>query len=86
MFDGVALSKYLGVFGGLIGAGMGLPIPEEIPVVTAGAFVGHDSQAVIDATRAGEPVPPGLTHWWGADAGINEKIWKFFADHPRSKK
>jgi membrane protein DedA with SNARE-associated domain len=64
MFDGVATSKYLGVFAALIGAGMGLPIPEEIPVVTAGAFVGHDSQAVIDARRAGQPVPPGLTHWW----------------------
>lgn len=29
---------------------------------------------------------PGLTHWWATDAGINEKIWKFFADHPRPKK
>lgn len=29
---------------------------------------------------------PGLTHWWATDAGINEKIWKFFADHPRAKK
>jgi polyhydroxybutyrate depolymerase len=26
---------------------------------------------------------PGLTHWWATDAGINDKIWKFFADHPR---
>jgi polyhydroxybutyrate depolymerase len=29
---------------------------------------------------------PGLTHWWATDADINEKIWKFFADHPRGKK
>ncbi len=64
MFDGVALSKYLGVCAALIGAGMGFPIPEEIPVVTAGAFVGHDSQAMIDARRDGLPIPPGLTHWW----------------------
>jgi polyhydroxybutyrate depolymerase len=29
---------------------------------------------------------PGLAHWWATDAGINDKIWKFFADHPRGKK
>lgn len=29
---------------------------------------------------------PGLAHWWASDAGINDKIWKFFADHPRPKK
>jgi polyhydroxybutyrate depolymerase len=28
----------------------------------------------------------GLAHWWATDAGINDKIWKFFADHPRDKK
>lgn len=28
----------------------------------------------------------GLTHWWATDAGINDKIWQFFADHPRGKK
>ena len=28
---------------------------------------------------------PGLTHWWtGGD--INDRIWQFFADHPRGKK
>jgi membrane protein DedA with SNARE-associated domain len=64
MFTAVTLSKYLGVFGALVGAGFGLPIPEEIPVVTAGAFVGHDSQAVIDADRAGQPISENLTRWW----------------------
>jgi membrane protein DedA with SNARE-associated domain len=44
MFDWVAFWKYAGVVGTLIGAGFGLPIPEEIPVVTAGAMVGHDAQ------------------------------------------
>lgn len=28
---------------------------------------------------------PGLSHWWAADSGINDKMWKFFADHPRPK-
>jgi polyhydroxybutyrate depolymerase len=29
---------------------------------------------------------PDLTHWWAVDAGINDKIWKFFVDHPLPKK
>ena len=29
---------------------------------------------------------PGLTHWWATDAGINDTMWKFFADHPLTKK
>jgi len=24
-----------------------------------------------------------LNHFWAGDSGINDKIWKFFADHPR---
>lgn len=27
----------------------------------------------------------GLPHWWAGDAGINEKIWKFFEQHPLKK-
>jgi membrane protein DedA with SNARE-associated domain len=34
----IALSPYLGVFLALLLAGLGLPIPEEIPVVTAGVL------------------------------------------------
>lgn len=64
MFDALALSKYLGVLGALVGAGFGLPIPEEIPVVTAGAIVGHDVQAVLPADRGDLPIPAGLTRWW----------------------
>src|ERR1051326_2441845 len=41
--DAAAMWKYLGVFGTLLAAGMGLPIPEELPIITAGAMVGHDS-------------------------------------------
>lgn len=29
---------------------------------------------------------PGLTHWWAGDSGINDKIWKFFEEHPLDKK
>ena len=53
----VALWKYLGVFLTLLAAGLGAPIPEELPIVTAGAMVGHDAQ-----------LPPEQTHdaavWW----------------------
>lgn len=28
---------------------------------------------------------PGLGHAWATDIGINDSIWKFFADHPRRK-
>lgn len=27
----------------------------------------------------------GLPHWWAGDADINEKIWKFFEQHPLKK-
>lgn len=29
---------------------------------------------------------PGLPHWWAADKGINDDLWKFFAEHPRDRK
>lgn len=74
MFETVALSKYLGIFGTLLLAGFGFPIPEEIPIVTAGAFVGHDStedhNPELVGAIAGGPisflVPPrtGLTKWY----------------------
>jgi membrane protein DedA with SNARE-associated domain len=64
MFDVLALTKYLGILGALVGAGFGLPIPEELPVVTAGAIVGNDVQDVLAADRGGLPIPAGLTRWW----------------------
>jgi membrane protein DedA with SNARE-associated domain len=51
MFDAITISKYGGILATLILAGFGLPIPEEIPIVTAGARVGHDALDVADATR-----------------------------------
>jgi len=54
MFDAVAFSKYGGVFATLVLAGFGLPIPEEIPIVTAGAMVGHDTHDLA-AYEAGLP-------------------------------
>ncbi len=74
MFEPVALSKYLGVLGTLLIAALGVPIPEEIPIAMAGAFVGHDSTEEhndeLVGAIAGAPVsyllPPrtGLTKWY----------------------
>lgn len=44
MFDSTALYYYLGTFLALIAAGVGFPIPEELPIVTAGALVGHSTE------------------------------------------
>ncbi len=44
MLDKAALWFYLGFFSALVAAGLGFPIPEELPIVTAGAMVGHASE------------------------------------------
>ncbi|MGL6094805.1 MAG: DedA family protein [Fimbriiglobus sp.] len=76
MFDWIEIGKYLGIAGTIIATGFGLPIPEEIPIVTAGAMVGHDAQppteAVPLAGLAGGAAHPaylanhavGLTKWY----------------------
>lgn len=43
MPDAATLWKYASVFAALIAAGLGVPIPEEIPVAAGGAMVGHGS-------------------------------------------
>ena len=74
LLESVAFWKYFGVVSTLVAAGFGAPIPEEIPIVTAGAMVGHDSQEryheYTAAAVAGgpgfylTPHPEGLTRWW----------------------
>ncbi len=74
MIDPVAIWKYIGVFSTLIAAGFGFPIPEEIPIVTAGAMVGHDSRDPEPMTLYGAlagsttaitvPESSGGTRWW----------------------
>jgi membrane protein DedA with SNARE-associated domain len=44
MIDSASLWVYLGVFAALVAAGLGAPIPEELPIVTAGALVGHAAE------------------------------------------
>ena len=74
MFDAIAVSKYAGVAATIILSGFGLPIPEEMPIVTAGAMVGHDSQeAAADLLNGAvgggyafhfTPEPPPAIRWW----------------------
>ncbi len=45
MPDSSALWFYLGTFAALVAAGLGFPIPEELPIVIAGAAVGHATEA-----------------------------------------
>jgi membrane protein DedA with SNARE-associated domain len=44
VFSRAALWIYLGAFLSLVAAGLGFPIPEEVPIVVAGAMVGHASE------------------------------------------
>src|SRR5580704_7578310 len=65
---------YLGVFSALIAAGFGFPIPEELPVLTAGILVGHENTAlhwyfmlpvVIAGVVIGDGVLYGIGRIWG---------------------
>lgn len=65
---------YLGVFAALIAAGFGFPIPEELPVLTAGILVGHEDTTlhwyfmlpvVIAGVVIGDGVLYGIGRIWG---------------------
>lgn len=65
---------YLGVFCALLAAGFGFPIPEELPVITAGIMVGHEDTTlrwyfmlpvVIAGVVIGDGVLYGAGRIWG---------------------
>ncbi len=77
--------SYVGVFLALLGAGMGLPIPEELPVVTGGALCGQVAGSVpqpprdVTALLALDPtagIAGGLP--WGALLHCAEHDWTEF--------
>lgn len=43
LFEWISKWGYEGVFLALLGAGFGVPIPEEVPVLCAGVLVGHEN-------------------------------------------
>ena len=76
MFDAVTVWKYVGVVGTLVASGFGLPVPEELPIVFAGAMVGHDAQSMgeygrrADAWEAFEPLADPLGAAVGGPAEV----------------
>ena len=75
MFQNLDEYGYLGVFGALIAAGFGFPIPEELPVITAGILVGHENTnlrwyimlpVVIAGVVVGDGVLYGIGRLWGS--------------------
>ena len=44
MFDLRTIYFAIGIFAALIAAGIGVPIPEELPILTAGAVAGHAAE------------------------------------------
>lgn len=65
---------YFWTFVALVAAGFGFPIPEEIPVITGGAFVGHPENhlrwwIMLPLCIAGVVISDGLLYgigrWWG---------------------
>ncbi|HEY2787074.1 MAG TPA: DedA family protein [Fimbriiglobus sp.] len=60
MFTNFAQYGYVGVFAALLAAGFGLPIPEELPVLTAGVLVGHADTLKAGATT----LDPHRLHWY----------------------
>jgi membrane protein DedA with SNARE-associated domain len=65
---------YVGVFCALIAAGFGFPIPEELPVITAGIMAGHEDTTlrwyymlpvVMAGVVIGDGVLYGIGRIWG---------------------
>lgn len=73
---------YVGIAAALIGSGFGLPIPEELPIITAGILVGHEDTSLrwwimlpvaILACVIGDSLLYGIGRWWGPT--LLEKEW-----------
>ncbi len=65
---------YLGIFLALLASGFGFPIPEELPVITAGILVGHEDTTLrwwimlpvcILGVVIGDGVLYGIGRFWG---------------------
>jgi membrane protein DedA with SNARE-associated domain len=71
VFTRAALWIYLGTFFCLVAAGLGFPMPEELPIVISGAMVGHASEdsalpdAVAQVMVAFDASPHAAFPWVG---------------------
>jgi membrane protein DedA with SNARE-associated domain len=87
VFDTGALYAYLGIFAALVAAGIGAPIPEEVPILAAGVMVGHAAEpAKVEAelltvlsAAPDAPFPANLP-WSGFALQVEHpELWQ--ADH-----
>jgi membrane protein DedA with SNARE-associated domain len=86
VFNKAALYIYFGVFFSLVGAGLGLPIPEEVPILTAGVMAGHTSEdpvlrqdvgmAVSELSATPDAVSPSILRWHAQVLALNPGDWK----------
>jgi membrane protein DedA with SNARE-associated domain len=74
MFQNFDEYGYVGIFSALIAAGCGAPVPEELPVLTAGVLVGHEDTklhwyfmlpVVIAGVVIGDGILYGVGRIWG---------------------
>jgi len=74
MFQSFPEYGYLGIFLALLASGLGFPIPEELPVITAGILVGHEDTnlrwyymlpVVIAGVVIGDGFLYGIGRLWG---------------------
>jgi membrane protein DedA with SNARE-associated domain len=72
VFDWSTFWACLAVFGSLVGAGLGFPIPEEIPIVTAGAMAGH-------ADEPPQPKPPAVLRYDDAPDEAKDGVIRQYA-------
>ncbi len=65
---------YIGIFAALLASGLGFPLPEELPVLTAGVLVGHEDTTLkwwimlpvcILGVVIGDGFLYGLGRFWG---------------------
>ncbi len=60
MIESFSKYGYIGIFSAIIATGFGLPMPEELPVLTSGILVGHEN-----TLKPGmKELPPDRLRWW----------------------
>jgi membrane protein DedA with SNARE-associated domain len=88
VLDTSDLYIYSGVFAALVAAGIGFPMPEEVPIVTAGALAGHASQNPDSSIRwwillplciLGVVISDGLLYLVGRTFGLRVLAFPFMA-------
>jgi membrane protein DedA with SNARE-associated domain len=89
VLDPSDLYIYGGVFAALVAAGIGFPMPEEVPIVTAGALAGHASQnadsssirwwILLPLCILGVVISDGLLYLVGRTFGLRVLTFPFMA-------